>query len=60
MAYVRRLFALLFAAAMLAACAAAGGGGASGGGAKATDAPKASAAPSTMPSGNPDVDNYGY
>jgi len=54
---VRRLVGLIVVVLALFACGAPSGGGASGGG---TTAPKTSAAPSAMPSGNPNVDNYGY
>jgi len=59
---MRSLYTLLLIAAVLAtACESTGGGSApAGGGAPSVSPARATAAPSAMPSGNPDVDNYGY
>jgi hypothetical protein len=55
----RLLIAGLLAAAIAVGCGSSGGAAPVGGG--ATTAPKASDAPkSPLPSGNPDVDYYGY
>lgn len=63
---VRTLIAAGLLALVLSSCAGYGGGSApaapsepAGGGA-ATAAPKATPVSSPRPSGNPDVDNYGY
>jgi len=59
---VRRLIAMGVLLAALTACAPGGGNSPSpygGGTAPATTAPKAVPVSSPLPSGNPDVDNYG-
>lgn len=63
---MRQMLAALTLAALLSACGGNGGsqpyGGSLpyGGAGAATATPKASPAGTPLPSGNPDVDNYGY
>ena len=58
---MRKVLAALLIAGALAACGSYNGGSSPAGGAAPTVAPQASGPAQTpMPSGNADVDNYGY
>lgn len=66
MSYMRHMLAVMTLAAMLSACAGNGGGqpyggnGPYGGAGAPTAAPKVTPAGTPLPTGNADVDNYGY
>jgi len=58
---MREILCALLLAVALVSCGSYNGGSTPAGGGAATAAPQASGAAQTpMPSGNPDVDNYGY
>jgi hypothetical protein len=59
---LQRAFIAGVLALLIGACGSSGGGAAPAGGGTTTDAPKPTQAPvkTAGPSGNPDVDNYGY
>ncbi len=59
---MRRALLASMVSLLIAACGSSGGGAAPIGGGTTTDAPRATPTPvkTAGPSGNPDVDNYGY